>query len=59
MQCGYAISELLATDREEHEKKSLCKKKMYQIFLQKNKIYRIANGERNEMSVMTDHEDRL
>jgi len=34
MQCGYAISELLATDREEHEKNP-CAKKMYQIFLQK------------------------
>jgi hypothetical protein len=59
MQCGYAISELLATDREEHEKKSLCKKNVSDLFAKKRKIYRIANGERNETSVMTDHEDRL
>ena len=44
---------------EKNMKKNPCAKKMYQIFLQKKKIYRIANGERNEMSVMTDHEDRL
>ena len=40
MQRIYAISELLATDREEHEKDP---------FEKKNKMYQIANG--NEMKL--------
>ena len=37
MQCGYAISELLATDREEHEKNPCAKKNVSDLFAKKGK----------------------